>query len=141
MAARPELADEPVPAADEPAARARPGWMVVAGKELAETLTSLRFAILMVLLIGAAAVPVYVASGAIRDAAEQASEASALFLAVYLPGNLPLALFFSLCVAVGGAFWGWLYHQTGSLYAPWASHLLIDAGIMAVGYDMVRGGW
>jgi ABC-2 type transport system permease protein len=66
--------------------RGRPGWMVVAGKELAETLTSIRFAILMLLLIGAAAVPVYVASGAIREAAEEASEASALFLAVFTIG-------------------------------------------------------
>ncbi|NUQ62040.1 MAG: CPBP family intramembrane metalloprotease [Pirellulales bacterium] len=47
--------------------------------------------------------------------------------------------FFSLAVAVGGAFWAWLYHRSGSLYGPWLSHLLIDAAIFAVGYDMVKG--
>lgn len=47
--------------------------------------------------------------------------------------------FFTLSVAVGGAFWAWLYHRSGSLYGPWLSHLLIDAAIFAVGYDLVRG--
>ena len=35
----------------------------------------------------------------------------------------------SAAVAVGGAFWAWLYDRTGSLFGPWLSHLLIDAGI------------
>jgi ABC-2 type transport system permease protein len=76
--------------------RARPGWMVVAGKELAETLTSVRFAVLMVLLILAAAVPVYAASGAIREAAEDASGASALFLALFTIGADPVPSFVGL---------------------------------------------
>lgn len=76
--------------------RRRPGWMVVAGKELAETLTSLRFAILMLLLLLAAAVPVYTASGAIREAAEEASEASALFLALFTIGADPVPSFVGL---------------------------------------------
>ena len=45
---------------------------------------------------------------------------------------------FSLAVAVGGAFWAWLYHQSRTLYAPWLSHLIIDAAIFIVGYDLVR---
>ena len=43
----------------------------------------------------------------------------------------------SLCIAIGGAFWAWLYDRSGSIYATWISHLLVDAAIMAVGYDMV----
>lgn len=73
--------------------RRRPGWMVVAGKELAETLTSLRFAILLLLLAMAGAVPVYAASGAIRDAAEEASGAAALFLALFTIGADPVPSF------------------------------------------------
>jgi membrane protease YdiL (CAAX protease family) len=47
---------------------------------------------------------------------------------------------FSLGIAVGGMIWSWLYYRTGSLYAPWLSHLLIDAAVMVVGYDLVFGG-
>jgi uncharacterized protein len=43
----------------------------------------------------------------------------------------------SSAVAVGGAFWAWLYHRTNSLLAPWVSHALIDAGIFWIGYDLV----
>ncbi len=46
---------------------------------------------------------------------------------------------FSIAVGLGGVFWAWLYHRSGSLYGPWLSHLLIDAAIFAVGYDLVRG--
>lgn len=76
--------------------RHRPGWLVVAGKELAETLTSLRFAILMLLLVLAAAVPVYAASGAIREAAEAASGEAALFLALFTIGAEPVPSFVGL---------------------------------------------
>ena len=47
------------------------------------------------------------------------------------------AVLFSLAVALGGAFWAWLYHRSGSLWGPWLSHLLIDAGIFAIGYAML----
>jgi uncharacterized protein len=59
-------------------------------------------------------------------------------LAVFLPGNFWLVVMpMSLGVALGGAFWAWLYARTGSLYPAWLSHLLVDAAIMAVGYDLV----
>jgi membrane protease YdiL (CAAX protease family) len=45
--------------------------------------------------------------------------------------------FFSASTAVGGAFWAWLYNRTGSIYGPWISHLLMDAGIFGIGYDLV----
>lgn len=46
-------------------------------------------------------------------------------------------IFFSLCVAIGGVLWAVLYERHGSLYGVWLSHLLVDAGIFAVGYDLV----
>jgi uncharacterized protein len=50
-----------------------------------------------------------------------------------------LAWLFASAVAVGGVFWAWLYERTGSLYSVWLSHLLIDAGIFWIGYQLVRG--
>lgn len=51
-----------------------------------------------------------------------------------------VTLFFSLCVAAGGAAWAWIYEHTRSLYGPWISHLLVDCGIMYLGYDLIRWG-
>lgn len=82
MSARAEAATT-TPRSDRWPRSRRPGWMVVAGKELAETLTSVRFAILVVMLAIAAIVPIYAASQEIRDVAEDASGASALFLALF----------------------------------------------------------
>ncbi|MGE0608491.1 MAG: CPBP family intramembrane glutamic endopeptidase [Pirellulales bacterium] len=53
-------------------------------------------------------------------------------------GWAPTALF-SLCVALGGAVWAVLYARRGSIYGPWVSHLMVDAGIMAIGADLVWG--
>ena len=38
-----------------------------------------------------------------------------------------------------GFFWAWLYEQTRSIWAAWLSHLLIDAGILLIGYDLLYG--
>jgi ABC-2 type transport system permease protein len=76
--------------------RRGPGWLVVAGKEFAEGLTSLRFLVLLVLLALAAAGPVYAASAAIRDAAESASGAVAVFLALFTIGAEPVPSFVAL---------------------------------------------
>ena len=50
----------------------------------------------------------------------------------------PLAYLGSLSVAIGGAFWAWLYHTKGSVYGCWFSHMLVDAGIFIIGYDLVK---
>ena len=64
-----------------------------------------------------------------------------IVLYVYFPGQFMTAVVpFSLAVAVGGMVWAWLYHRTGSIYSPWISHLLVDAGIFAIGWDLVRRG-
>lgn len=63
-----------------------------------------------------------------------------IVLHVYFPEHFLFAtLPFSLSVAAGGVFWAWLYDWSGSIYAPWISHLLVDAGIMVVGYQMLFG--
>jgi membrane protease YdiL (CAAX protease family) len=49
-----------------------------------------------------------------------------------------LAWLFASAVAVGGVYWAWLYERTGSLYSTWLSHLMIDAGIFWIGYELVR---
>lgn len=96
MAAQPEAVAVTPPADASWLRRRGPGWLVVAGKELAEGLTSLRFLILLALLALAAAAPVYAASGAIREAAEDASGAAALFLALFTIGASPVPSFVAL---------------------------------------------
>jgi membrane protease YdiL (CAAX protease family) len=59
-------------------------------------------------------------------------------LAVYLPEHFwRAAVPFSLAVAIGGMVWAWLYYRTGSIWSAWLSHLVIDVGIMIVGYDLL----
>jgi membrane protease YdiL (CAAX protease family) len=65
-----------------------------------------------------------------------------IVLTVYTPGQFwTMVVPFSLCVAGGGIVWAWLYERTQSLYAPWISHLLVDAALMVLGYDMVARYW
>jgi membrane protease YdiL (CAAX protease family) len=63
-------------------------------------------------------------------------------LGVFFPDNFwLLAMPFSLGVAIGGGVWAWIYERSGSLYAPWLSHALIDGAIMAIGYVMLESKW
>lgn len=62
-----------------------------------------------------------------------------VLLGVYFDWALVPTALLSLAVAVGGGVWARLYHQSGSLAGPWLSHMLVDAGIFLVGYDLVRG--
>jgi membrane protease YdiL (CAAX protease family) len=61
-----------------------------------------------------------------------------LVLGKFFGFDNPATWLFSGCVAVGGAAWAWLYDRTGSLLGPWLSHLLVDAAIFTIGYDLVR---
>lgn len=61
-----------------------------------------------------------------------------LVVGEFLKGYGAWTWFLSSCVAAGGALWAWLYQRTGTLYGPWASHLLVDAGLMWLGYDLWR---
>jgi membrane protease YdiL (CAAX protease family) len=63
-----------------------------------------------------------------------------VLLAVYFPGRFfTMAVPLSLCIAVGGAFWAFLYDRTGSLVGPWLSHALVDSALIAVGYRLLFG--
>jgi len=59
-----------------------------------------------------------------------------LILGVFFGWASPWTYALALAVAGGGAFWAWLYHRSGSLLGPWLGHLLVDAAIFAVGYDL-----
>lgn len=61
-----------------------------------------------------------------------------ILLAVFFGWRSPWTWGLSLAVAGGGAFWAWLYQRTGSLVGPWLGHLLVDAAIFSVGWDLVR---
>ena len=61
-----------------------------------------------------------------------------LVLGFYFGGLGWPAVILSLAVAVGGAFWAWLYQKSGSLYGPWLSHALVNAALFLIGYDLIR---
>ena len=60
-----------------------------------------------------------------------------ILLATFFGWWSPATALFSLCVAVGGAIWAWIYERSSSLWGPWMSHLLVDAAIFLIGYDLV----
>lgn len=67
------------------------GWRVIAGKEFADHVTSIRFIILIVLLGLGAIAAVYAAAGGLREAAEDVSGAPGLFLSLFTvsPERIP----------------------------------------------------
>ncbi len=61
-----------------------------------------------------------------------------VLLGTYFGWDSPLAYLFAGGVAIGGGVWAWLYARSQSLIGPWLSHLLVDAAIFLIGYDLVR---
>ena len=61
-----------------------------------------------------------------------------ILLAVYFGWDSPATYLFSLAVAIGGGVWAWIYSRGNSLLGPWLSHLLVDAAIFIIGYDLAR---
>jgi len=59
------------------------GWMVVAGKEFADHLWSIRFVILLLLLGLVALIPMYFAADTIRSVASQVTSSSSVFLFLF----------------------------------------------------------
>lgn len=49
------------------------------------------------------------------------------------------ALFFGVCVGIGGAAWSWIYQRHNTLLGPWISHMLIDFGAMGIAYRLMFG--
>lgn len=64
----------------------RPGWMTVAGKELADHVQSVRFYVLLIVLGVAALIPLYFAAERIRSLASDVSGSQAAFLALFVIG-------------------------------------------------------
>ncbi|MGD9647784.1 MAG: CPBP family intramembrane glutamic endopeptidase [Pirellulales bacterium] len=60
-----------------------------------------------------------------------------LVVGIYFDGLSAMTVLLSAAVAIGGAIWAWLYQRTGSLLGAWICHVMVDVGIMAVGYDLV----
>lgn len=51
---------------------------------------------------------------------------------------LPFALFLSFCVGIGGLIWSHLYQRQGTLAGAWVCHMLVDAGLMWVGWRLIN---
>ncbi len=60
-----------------------------------------------------------------------------ILLGVYV-GLGALGILGSLAVAGAGAVWAWMYHRGGTLVGPWVSHILADAAIFTVAWDLAR---
>lgn len=71
--------------------RDTPGWAIVARKEVADHLRSVRFGILLALLVAAGLGAVYSAAGGIREVAQDVSGSPSLFLRVFTvqPNRIP----------------------------------------------------
>jgi membrane protease YdiL (CAAX protease family) len=55
----------------------------------------------------------------------------------FFQNEMWVGLLLSSAVTLGGMFWAWLYDRSGSLLGPWIGHLMIDAGIFWVGYELI----
>ncbi len=104
MTAADPVAPVASPATRPVAAPPSSGWLVVAAKEFADQLLSLRFIILFIVLGLAAAVPLFIAAEQIRTLAEDASGAQAVFIAMFIIGPPDFAIFgldFTVAAFVG----------------------------------------
>ena len=48
-----------------------------------------------------------------------------------------IAWTFSLCVAIGGLMWSFLYQRHGTLLGAWISHLICDVAIITIGWYLI----
>jgi ABC-2 type transport system permease protein len=94
-------AEAPVPAQVPERRVPRNGWLVVAGKEFADHVLSLRFFVLLLVLGLAAGIPLYLATDRIHQLASQVSGAQAVFLALFIVGPQDVSIF-GLDVSVQG---------------------------------------
>ncbi|MCE9594423.1 MAG: CPBP family intramembrane metalloprotease [Planctomycetes bacterium] len=53
--------------------------------------------------------------------------------------GLSFALVASVGVFIAGAFWSWLYARYESVWPAWASHALVDATLLAIGWRLIFG--
>ena len=69
------------------------GWLVVAAKEFADHVMSVRFFVLLIVLGLAAGIPLFLATQRIHDLASQVSGAQAVFLALFIIGPQDVSIF------------------------------------------------
>ncbi len=97
--------EAPVAVADAESAPTRSvprnGWLVVAGKEFADHVLSVRFFVLLTVLGLAAGIPLFLATDRIHQLASQVSGAQAVFLALFIIGPQDVSIF-GLNVSVQG---------------------------------------
>jgi ABC-2 type transport system permease protein len=79
----------------------RNGWLVVAAKEFADHILSVRFFVLLIVLGLAAGIPLFLATERIHQLASQVSGAQAVFLALFIIGPQDVSIF-GLDVSVQG---------------------------------------
>ena len=60
-----------------------------------------------------------------------------ILMGFYTGWTSPWTYFFSGAVAVGGAYWAWLYERSETLVAPWVSHFFVDVAIFSVGWVLI----
>ena len=77
------------------------GWLVVAAKEFADHVMSVRFFVLLIVLGLAAGIPLFLATERIHELASQVSGAQAVFLALFIIGPQDVSIF-GLDVSVQG---------------------------------------
>jgi ABC-2 type transport system permease protein len=77
------------------------GWLVVAAKEFADHVMSVRFFVLLIVLGLAAGIPLFLATERIHQLASQVSGAQAVFLALFIIGPQDVSIF-GLDVSVQG---------------------------------------
>jgi ABC-2 type transport system permease protein len=77
------------------------GWLVVAAKEFADHVLSVRFFVLLIVLGLAAGIPLFLATERIHELASQVSGAQAVFLALFIIGPQDVSIF-GLDVSVQG---------------------------------------
>ncbi len=86
-------AEAPVPAQLPERGVPRNGWLVVAGKEFADHVLSVRFFVLLLVLGLAAGIPLYLATDRIHQLASQVSGAQAVFIALFIIGPQDVSIF------------------------------------------------
>ena len=48
------------------------------------------------------------------------------------------ALVLGACVGIGGGVWCWLLSRYNSIFGAWVSHMIIDLGLMWVGWEVLK---
>ena len=114
MTAESSISQAPAPGVAVPrrdAVRLRPGWITIAGKELADHLLSIRLYVLLIVLGIAALIPLYFVGEDVRSAASSASGYPAIFLYLfaYQPQGVnfgPLAFTVQAFIAIAAPLLG-----------------------------------